>query len=105
MIYELLFLARSTARTRRGERPVKMRHPQSGNSTDVMKGFLVKTQLNNTTTSPASPKFCNTNRHENPLQNCWTVEFWLSIAASYVSNPWFPLSGARVKITPGHSDA
>jgi len=46
------------ARTRRGERPDKKRHPQSSNSTDVKEGSNDPTQLNITT----SVQFCNTYR-------------------------------------------
>jgi hypothetical protein len=39
------------ARTRRGERPDKKRHPRSCNSADVMWGLIIFTQSHNTTTS------------------------------------------------------
>jgi hypothetical protein len=88
MFRKLICLFRSTARTQRGERPVKMRHPQSWRSTDVMEGFLVKTQLNNTTTSFVPSNFCNTNRRQNANQKCWTVEFWLSMVPRFLSIFW-----------------
>ena len=69
----------STARTRRGERPVKTRHPQSRRSTDVMKGSRTDTHSNNTTTSFISTIFQHTNRHQNASQKRWTVEFaWMT---------------------------
>ena len=87
-----LFLNCMPARTRRGERPVKMRHPQSSSSTDVMEGSSVQTQPNNTTTSSVTPNFFNPNRHQNTIQKCRTVEWWLGFAILYVSSSRiFPL--------------
>jgi hypothetical protein len=83
-------------RTHRGERPDKMRHPQSSNSTDVMEGFLMTTQLNNTT----SINFCNTYRHQNNNQNSLTVKLWLGLLQLF---HFFgsPFASARREIAPG----
>ena len=82
-------------RTLRGERPVKIRHPQSCNSTDVMEGFLAPTKLNNTT----SLIFCNTYGRQNNHQNILTVNLLLGvILRSFLWN--LPAAGAR-KFAPG----
>ena len=68
------FPNRTTVRTFRGERPVKMRHPQSSSSTDVKKGFVC-TQSNNTT----SLIFCNTYGRQNNHQNTLTINLLLGV--------------------------
>ena len=84
-----------TVRTLRGERPVKMRHPQSSSSTDVMEGFLTPTKLNNTT----SLIFCNTYGRQNNHQNTLTINLLLFVIRR--SLLWdFPAAGAR-KFAPG----
>src|SRR5271157_4259996 len=65
-----------SARTNRGERPDKMRHPQSGNSTDVMEGLVDTIHIHNTT----SALNCNTNRHQININFMLTVKLlweWL----------------------------
>ena len=85
-----LFPNCTTVRTLRGEMPVKMRHPQSCNSTDVMEGFLAPTKLNNTT----SLIFCNTYGRQNNHQNILTVNLLLDIIRR--SPYWvFLAAGAR----------
>jgi hypothetical protein len=71
----LFFPPGPTARTIRGERPVKTRHPQSANSTDVIKGSQMITHHNHTTTSPVSSHFYNPNGRQKNLQICLTLEF------------------------------
>jgi|GEM_PF-3959173 len=66
-----------SARTNRGERPDKMRHPQSGHSTDVMEGFDMPTNHIHNTTSALN---CNTNRHPININFMLTVKLlweWL----------------------------
>jgi hypothetical protein len=98
MFRKLICLFRSTARTRRGERPVKMRHPRSCTSADVMEGFRMVTHHNNTTTSFTSQNFSNANRHQNANQKCWTVEFRLSMVPRFLSNFW--ISPLRREVHP-----
>ena len=71
------------ARTHRGERPDKKRHPQSSSSTDVLGGFLIPTKLNNTT----SLIFCNTYGRQNNHQNILTVNLLLDILIGFFSLP------------------
>ena len=82
------------ARTHRGERPDKKRHPQSSSSTDVKKGFVC-TQSNNTT----SLIFCNTYGRLNNHQNNLTINLLLGIlrlSHLWVFSLWgFPATGAR----------
>ena len=82
-------------RTLRGERPVKMRHPQSCNSTDVMEGFLAPTKLNNTT----SLIFCNTYGRQNNHRNILTINLLLVVirlSHLWVFSLWgFLATGAR----------
>ena len=90
-----LFPNRTPVRTFRGERPVKMRHPQSSNSTDVLGGFLIPTKLNNTT----SLIFCNTYGRQNNHQNNLAINLLLFIIRR--SLLWdLPAAGAR-KFAPG----
>jgi hypothetical protein len=49
-----------TARTRRGEKPDKKRHPRSSNSADVIWGLIIFTQFHNTTSS----EICKSKRRE-----------------------------------------
>ena len=90
-----LFPNRTPVRTFRGETPVKMRHPQSCTSTDVMEGFLAPTKLNNTT----SLIFCNTYGRLNNHQNNLTINLLLGIlrlSHLWVFSLWgFPATGAR----------
>jgi len=83
------------ARTHRGERPGKKRHPQSYSSTDVMEGFLTPAKLNNTT----SLIFCNTYGRLNNHQNNLTINLLLGIlrlSHLWVFSLWgFPATGAR----------
>ena len=89
-----LFPNRTTVRTHRGERPVKMRHPQSYSSTDVKKGFVC-TQSNNTT----SFIFCNTYGRQNNHQNNLTVNLLLDIIRR--SPYWVFLAAGTRKLAPG----
>ena len=84
------------ARTRRGERPDKKRHPQSYSSTDVKEGSNDPTQLNITT----SVQFCNTYRHQNIFKYASPVKLWLSVVqlSPFVGSP---AAGARTEIAPG----
>jgi len=89
-----LFPNRIPARTHRGERPDKKRHPQSSSSTDVKKGFVC-TQSNNTT----SLIFCNTYGRLNNHQNNLTINLLLGIlrlSHLWVFSLWgFPATGVR----------
>ena len=82
------------ARTHRGERPDKKRHPQSSSSTDVKKGFVC-TQSNNTT----SLIFCNTYGRQNNHQNILTVNLLLGIIRR--SPYWVFLAAGARKFAPG----
>lgn len=46
------------ARTRRGVRPDKKRHPRSGHSADVIRGLSIFTQIHNTTTNVICKSKC-----------------------------------------------
>ena len=89
-----LFPNRTPVSTFRGERPVKMRHPQSYSSTDVKKGFVC-TQSNNTT----SLIFCNTYGRQNNHQNNLTVNLLLDIIRR--STYWVFLAAGARKLAPG----
>jgi hypothetical protein len=67
-----VFPKRIPARTNRGERPDKMRHPQRCNSTDVS-GTFINTHPNNT----ISLEICNPYRHEKIYKNTPKVRWWL----------------------------
>ena len=89
-----VFPKRIPARTNRGEMPDKMRHPQSGNSTDVS-GTFINTHPHNTISS----KFCNPYCHEKIYKNNPTVRWWLKVLRLF-SLVGFPLALTR-KIPPG----
>ena len=78
---------RRSARTHRGERPDKMRHPQSCNSTDVMEGFEMPTNQFDDTTSALN---CKPYRHQINANFTSTVKLlseWLvvDLFAFYIS--------------------
>jgi hypothetical protein len=90
-----------SVRTHRGERPDKMRHPQSANSTDVMEGSLMATQPNNTTSIEICNTLCSTKRHQIKAQNALAVKLvWLSIVRLILPFASSPSAGAR-EIAPG----
>jgi len=68
------------ARTRRGERPDKMRHPQSGNSTDVKESLVDTISYFNNTTIVS---FFNPYRHQKISLIFSTLELLLG---SFCSN-------------------
>jgi len=76
----------NTARTCRGERPDKKRHPQSWNSTDVMEGPLMDTQPNNTTVN----SIFNTYRHQIILDHALKVESGLCMRQFNYPNSQVP---------------
>ena len=90
------------ARTHRGERPDKKRHPQSYSSTDVKKGFVC-TQSNNTT----SLIFCNTYGRLNNHQNNLTINLLLvviQLSHLWVFSLWDFLAAGAKKFPPGPKD-
>jgi hypothetical protein len=86
------------ARTRRGERPDKKRHPQSCNSADAMEGLDMNLQSHKTT----SIVICNTNRHEKVQQITLTVKLWLGLLRWFVALlVRSPVTGAGDETAPG----
>jgi hypothetical protein len=87
MLGNLQFPKRTPARTHRGERPDKMRHPQSWNSTDVMESLMDSiSKFNNTTIVPLFNPNCH--KKIDPLFR--TLELFLG---SFWPNCQYLLSG------------
>ena len=75
MFDTIVFPIGITARTRRGEKPDKKRHPRRCNSADVIRGLTIFTQFHNTTTSV----ICNTKRREKVQPIILTVKLGLGL--------------------------
>lgn len=93
MSVSTVFPTCAPARTHRGERPDKMRHPRSGRSADVMEGSLLATQSNDTTTAVIR----NPNRRRQIATATRTVEWASGRPAQRIAPPARPMkfTGAR----------